>query len=281
MAVKPGHVTVWRKWLRSEESSFWLLSIDPELSQRIICHEKPGSNRVKAEIVTRNSQDALRIQKDLGGNILRLSPKIWWAPQVEKTDAIQIKNKLLVVTNEKARRYWKQKHPECPIIVIPQGLAFGSGTHSTTKMCLQALGKIKIKIDKETRMLDAGTGSGILAIASSKLGITNVVAFDNDPIAVRVARENARVNKARIVCKVSDLGGKFTRNHYHIVTANLFSELLVTHENKISSWVKKGGYLILSGIKKEQARQVKAAYRRHQLIDERTTKGWVCLVYRA
>jgi len=137
------------------------------------------------------------------------------------------------------------KVPEGDIVLkIPQGLAFGTGLHQTTKMSASYLKKyLKPGMD----VLDVGCGSGILAILAKKLGANRVLAVDNDPLAIEVANENALRNEADIEIRFSDLflnvDGK-----YDIIVSNIVAEVLIEMLKQARNHLKEDGILIISEI---------------------------------
>ena len=115
-----------------------------------------------------------------------------------------------------------------PQLIIPAAGAFGTGEHATTAMSLRLLEEITRNLPPGWRLLDAGTGTGILALAARRLGASEVLGLDNDPRAVAHARQNARLNRisrARFIA--ADLLRWKPSARYEVVTANLFSELLI------------------------------------------------------
>ena len=147
-------------------------------------------------------------------------------------------------------------------LVIPAGAAFGTGDHATTAMSLRMLESISREWKKDWSMLDVGTGSGIFALAARRFGADSVVAVDNDAIAIATAEENARVNGITgIDFHVAD-AAKLSRSRiFDIITANLYSELLITLLPRTKSMLKRNGALILSGIMRVQERGVLSALR--------------------
>lgn len=164
------------------------------------------------------------------------------------------------------------------ILRLDPGLAFGTGTHPTTALCLRWLAALNIK---DQTMLDYGCGSGILAIAALLLGARSAAALDNDPQAITATRENARKNGVAdqlfVTQEVAEITGAFD-----IVVANILAGPLVNNARGISEMVVPGGSLALSGILADQTESVIDAYR--GLIDfelpptEQTTdQTWVRL----
>ncbi|MFJ5768554.1 50S ribosomal protein L11 methyltransferase [Psychrobacillus sp. NPDC093180] len=141
------------------------------------------------------------------------------------------------------------------IIELDPGMAFGTGTHPTTVMCLQALEKT---VQKGNSVIDVGTGSGVLSIGAAKLGAASIHALDLDEVAVQSAKENIALNKVSDVVQVTH--GNLLDNvneKADIVVANILAEIIMTFTNDAYSIVKDGGLFITSGIiatKKEDVR---------------------------
>jgi ribosomal protein L11 methyltransferase len=149
------------------------------------------------------------------------------------------------------------------VVVLDPGLSFGTGQHPTTKFCLRQLVAFR-RPAAEQSMLDAGTGSGILAIAAAKLGYAPVEAFDFDAQAVQVARANARRNR---------VGGqvRFTRQdlrrlprkagrQFSVVCANLVANLLLEERERLVGRVRAGGLLVVAGILRTEFKRVQRAF---------------------
>jgi ribosomal protein L11 methyltransferase len=137
------------------------------------------------------------------------------------------------------------------VVILDPGLSFGTGQHPTTRFCLDQIAAFRESLPPQS-FLDAGTGSGILAIAAAKLGYKPVDAFDFDPEAVRIARRNAKRNRVdRQVrvrhCDLARLAVNQVRR-YDLVCANLTRDLLVEHRAKLTSLISEGGRLVLAGI---------------------------------
>jgi ribosomal protein L11 methyltransferase len=162
------------------------------------------------------------------------------------------------------------------VVVLNPGLSFGTGQHPTTSFCLR---EVVAGEGAHASLLDAGTGSGILAIAAAKLGYERVSAFDNDPEAVRVALANARQNRAaaRLEIRRGDVR-KFRapKKGYTVVCANLISNLLLEQTERIVSWVAPGGQLVLAGILRTEFPGVRRAFEAAglRLLRSRAEKEW-------
>ncbi|MEJ5256911.1 MAG: 50S ribosomal protein L11 methyltransferase [Fervidobacterium sp.] len=156
------------------------------------------------------------------------------------------------------------------ILKIPQGLAFGTGLHQTTKMSAMYLKKyLKPGMD----VLDLGCGSGILGILAKKLGANRVVAVDNDPLAVEVAQENAVRNRVDIDVKWSDLFSN-VEGKFDIIVSNIIAEILVEMLKQAKNHLKDDGILILSGIITQKSN----LFDQYNVIEKMVMDEWNALV---
>jgi ribosomal protein L11 methyltransferase len=142
-------------------------------------------------------------------------------------------------------------------VVLDPGMAFGTGTHPTTSLCLAALSEL-LAARPGGSVLDVGTGSGLLAIAARKLGAGRVAANDNDPVAVAVARENAARNGAAV--EVTDAPVGAIAGRFDLVVANILANVLVALAPALAEKVAPGGVLLLSGLLHAQEEEVRGAY---------------------
>ena len=162
--------------------------------------------------------------------------------------------------------------PAAIVLVLDPGMAFGTGSHPTTRLCLEWLERT---VTPGVSLLDYGCGSGILAIAAAKLGATDVLGVDIDLQAVGAARDNAERNgvEARFEDSAKDLRGQFD-----IVVANILSNPLKALAPAICGHVRPGGRLALSGILAEQAEELIGVYAPYLALSIADTRdGWVCL----
>ncbi len=139
------------------------------------------------------------------------------------------------------------------ILELDPGMSFGTGQHGTTQACLQFIDELTCK-EQFDNMLDAGTGSGILSLGASKLGIKNIVAFDYDPDAVRIAGENLAATGVsdNVKLSVADVAEWSTDVKYDLVIANILCVVLKANADVLANCVKDNGYLILAGILEKQ-----------------------------
>ena len=165
--------------------------------------------------------------------------------------------------------------PEAVVVRLDPGVAFGTGTHPTTRLCLRWLDD---SLRKGASVLDYGCGSGILAIAAAKLGASRVVGSDIDPQALQAARANSEANAVRADYTEPD---SLRAGTWDVVLANILSNPLMLLAPALLARVAPGGALVLSGVLERQADQVIEAYRASDasvpLSVWAADDGWVCL----
>jgi len=168
------------------------------------------------------------------------------------------------------------------IIRMDPGMAFGTGTHETTRLVIRLMQDV---LHGGERVLDVGTGSGILSICASKLGAASCNAYDIDPVAVKVARENVEADGCtNITVGVSDLlrGVDLSGGKYDFCVANIVADIIIRMLPDIRAYLKEGSPLILSGIIGERAEEVKAAALAEGFTVEKEIRenDWVGLLVR-
>lgn len=182
-------------------------------------------------------------------------------------DPIRVSERLWIVPS------WHQAPDAGAInLVLDPGMAFGTGSHPTTRLCLEWLDRT---VTAGVSLLDYGCGSGILAIAAARLGAVRVAGVDIDPQAVIAARNNAEANA--VSAEFSDSAAPVA-GEYDLVVANILSNPLRVLAPAICAHVRPGGKLALSGILAEQSEEIIAIYRQWlplSVADGR--EGWVCL----
>jgi len=165
--------------------------------------------------------------------------------------------------------------PDAPgreILVIEPGMAFGTGQHATTRTCLEAIETL-VTDGGIASALDVGTGSGVLAAALSRLGVTRVVALDVDAAVLPTAHDNLVRNGAvRVALFAGTAGG--VRGAFDLVVANILADTLVTEAAALVARVAPRGHLVLSGILAEQVDRVLAAFDGWRLADTRADDPW-------
>lgn len=238
------------KWWNGNEEGLRAIS-----GNHLAIIQRANRKRLQLEVASKSRAQLHRLRKRFGGRVKQL-PRDWLKRSLRrKTKPIKIGKKRLV---------------------IPAGAAFGTGEHATTAMCLAKLKRIVRAGDV---VVDLGTGSGILAMAARLLGARRIIAIDNDPIAIRVAKENARLNGIdQVTFRLADVRNwKFQRT-IDIIVANLFSELLIEILPKLSA----ARSLILSGFLRNQERDVRCALTRHKIdiVAVRRRGKWVAILAR-
>lgn len=165
------------------------------------------------------------------------------------------------------------------VLNIEPGAAFGTGTHDTTRLCLETLDKT---VKKGDTVLDIGCGSGILAISSMLLGASEAFGVDIDELAVKTAKENGEMNgfsepELKFVC--GDLADKVTKQ-YDVVVANIVADVIILFSTAVRAFMKPGAKFIASGIIDSRADEVVSALANAglKLKDRIEQGGWVCLV---
>ena len=169
---------------------------------------------------------------------------------------------------------WHQPpEPQAVNLHLDPGLAFGTGTHPTTALCLEWLDGQSLH---DCNVLDFGCGSGILAIAALLLGAKQACGTDIDPQALEASRDNATRNGIDAARFPLYLPGDMPADTFDLVLANILAGPLVQLAPTISQHVRQGGHLVLSGILAEQAEEVRAAYQADFILDPTAEKdGWV------
>ena len=302
---------VWRK----RASAAWLAANEAALreigGQRLAIISRSDRKTAIAEIAGSRQRDLEQIRSRFGGTIEKL-PRDWLKEfsRSQKSEPIKIGNRLTIYRSVASKNRSRNKNKG---LLIPAGAAFGTGEHATTAMSLRLLerctrfwgaqaasllgsaasrtlfkrsssascrrvqaGSLRSP-EPERTLLDLGTGSGILALAAARFGAKRVIAIDHDPVAIATARENARRNKLdNIDFRVADVRRWPFSPRIEIITANLFSELLI----EISPKLKRTQRLILSGILREQEAEFVRALKRNGIavVETRRRGKWIAMV---
>lgn len=279
---------IWRKqgshaWLRANEAELLV-----RFGQRVAFIELAGKRQTTVEISCATSRQAFEVVKIFGGKFQRVPKTI----QVPPPKPLRVGPRLVINNvggasvprrRKAARRESGRRGPSHIVsrrLIIPALAAFGTGEHATTAMCLRMLERVTRRWDKQWKMLDAGTGSGILALAAKCFGAKSVIGIDNDPRAIAIAKDNARSNQIDgIRFMIGDATKLKLNGKLDLIAANLFSDILTTAIPKWQRQLRPGGVLILSGILRSQERGVVRALRRQkmQLKETRRRGKWVAM----
>ena len=173
---------------------------------------------------------------------------------------------------------WQEYDTDRVKLILDPGLAFGTGGHETTSLCLEALDE---RVRGGERVLDIGTGSGILAIAALKLGAGNAEGVDIDPVAVRTAGENAALNGVadKLTVLVGDLSDKAS-GRYDIITANIVANAIISLAPAVPGLMAENATFIASGIIDSRKDEVIAGLEKAGLsvVEVKEKRGWECIV---
>lgn len=275
---------VWRKVSAAHLADAWEERLS-WLGQHLVLIERPGSRALRIEGHRLLRADAERLVREFGGTVRVAKPMTAREIEPEARAPLRVRGRLLVVSSQKEHAAATKGHPGVPVLLVPAGMAFGTGEHATTATCLRLLADVAASLPEgKWDALDLGTGTGILALAARRLGARKVEASDFDATAIRVARENAAVNAIReIVFRRADVLKWRPPRRWQVVMANLFSTILVEAAPRIAPAIEKGGWLILSGILNAQGGEVVAAFEREGCRFERVVrkgKWTTCLARR-
>jgi ribosomal protein L11 methyltransferase len=275
-------VWVWRRLVPLRLADAWVERVRWAASSSPILQEFPGKPTARLEVYGERADAARALKKLFGGEVRPVPAKSWLTPQAR--DFVLALPGALVLAAEAATI--PARHQALPELRIPAGMAFGTGEHATTALCLRQLA-IALKSRRavsgtETRrpvVIDAGTGSGVLALAAAAMG-AETEAFDFDPVCMRECRANAARNPhiPSVRWRRADVLRHTPAARADVVVANLFSELLIRALPRLKRWIKPGGILILSGVLRHQEAAVATALARHGLQSAKVLrKGkWVC-----
>ncbi len=228
------------------------------------------------------------LQREVILDITFLESRDWSQTWREYADSYRFGNRLWVVPThwEKSENQEPEQGQALPfdgaLLRLDPGLAFGTGNHATTFMCLAWLAKAELK---ETTVIDYGCGSGILALAAILLGAHKAFAIDYDDQALTATQYNATINKIENE-RLAVLGVDALRNYVQardqfkvdIVLANILMNPLLTLSDQLVLFIRSGGSLVLSGILEAQITRVQHAYPAIRFESPVIKDGWACLV---
>ncbi len=238
-------------WSRSKRISPALAEVMLELLRKAYpgqthSTEIPDSSGILLETI-----DTLPGRRKRGWKSRRLKP-IDLAANNRLNRTLSIGRRWLIVPPDRI------VHTRRHLLRIEAGMGFGSGSHETTQLCLQLMERVPV----QGSFLDAGTGSGILAIGAADLGFRSILAIDSDARALRSARRQVSWNPpaARIHWEQVDLTRWKPRRKFQVVSANLLSDLLIPQRDTLLRTLKPGGHLLLSGFLLNERRIVQSHY---------------------
>jgi ribosomal protein L11 methyltransferase len=248
-------VYIWRKRATADGLRLQSEEFQQRFGHALAIVERPGNARILLEVSCSTKKEASDLVREFGGSVEKLGPD-WLKQFAERTRAkpLRIGSRLVV------SRTFDPTIKDARQIIIPAEAAFGTGEHATTAMCLRLLERVTRRLPPGWTMLDAGTGSGVLALAGGCFSAKRIVAIDLDPLACATAERNARANRLHSIAFIhGDVLKRKLRGKFHVITANLFSEILIEALPVWSRQLAPGGCLILSGILRGQERAVRRA----------------------
>lgn len=246
---------VWSKLSSDKWADAWEERFSGE--PRAVITKITGKPTLRLEFYTEEEAEAEKVRAQFGGLVREVKNQNWAAMSAELPEPVKVRDCLLVVSEREPEALEKvtKEHPKRKVITIPPDMAFGTGHHATTSTVLRLMVDFaKSRKGQPWKMLDLGTGSGLLAIAAEKLGASSAWGFDFDPIAVKVAQENVQVNQCQnVVLEVGDVFEWKPKEKYDLVAANLFTDILEPIFPKMIKSLKPDGILLISGILHTQA----------------------------
>ncbi|MDR1191411.1 MAG: 50S ribosomal protein L11 methyltransferase [Verrucomicrobiales bacterium] len=269
-------MNVWQRIIPAKWTDEWLERLAWAGPQNCAVTYLPGRKTARLEVYALTAAQRKKLTREFGGRAVSKPQASWLAPQ-RRAFVLPLPPWLCLAARAAAI---PPKYRRLPRLIIPAGLAFGTGEHATTGLCLRQLLK-HLPAGGGARVLDAGTGSGLLALAASLRG-ARVTAVDYDADSIATARANARLNAGvpPVTWRRADLLQFKPAGQYTLLVANLFADLLVKALPRFKQWLAAGGTLIVSGILRGQEAAVAAALRKERLtVSARFRKGkWICLV---
>jgi ribosomal protein L11 methyltransferase len=261
----------WQRHIAPADADAWITRLQMAGCATWTLTERPNRARALLAVYDAKREPILALHGLFGGKVVSIAQSAWLS--TKPTPLTRINAKLEILHNPPRKKVAAHQ------LVIPHGLAFGSGDHGTTFMLLRAL----VSEPMPARVLDLGTGSGVLAIAARRFGAKHIVATDFDPAAIRTARQNEALNfpTPQIRWRRADVKRLAEKPRHDLVLGNLFSGILVEAAKQITAAVAPQGKLWLSGILREQKAEVIAAYCKQGLhLKRATTRGkWVMLQF--
>src|SRR5437868_1447782 len=261
-------------------SARWLAASEREVRRmagnQLAIIETGSGETATVEVADASLRRLEHVRGRVGGRIVML-PRDWLRNflHLSAGKPLKVGKRLRIVRNQADLRA-----SGCTLI-IPAGAAFGTGEHGTTEMSLRLLERISRTLTPRWSLIDLGAGTGILALATKRFGAKKVSAIDLDPIAISRAKENARLNKTcHVEFRLGDVRMVTAAEKFDVVSANLFSDLLIEILPRLARMLRDGGFAILSGILHNQERDLRRAARGVPLrpLEIRRRGRWIALV---
>jgi len=252
-----GDRYVWRKLSAAKWEDVWPERLS-EFAEHLAITAFAGRPTIRIEVFGVSRADGERLTKAFGGTSAKQTRHV--PLTVTKRKPINVRGRLSIILSEAERAFLRGG---APALLIPAGMAFGTGEHATTLNCLRFLVDFaRSRARTAWTALDLGCGSGILALAARQLGAKRVLAGDFDRECVRTTRENIRANGVRSVTvrKFNVLEWE-PNSKFDLVSANLYSTILVAIAPKLTRSLTPTGRLIFSGVMRDQEAEVASAFK--------------------
>lgn len=267
----------------AEASAVTLLKTTPGLLVSEIDQPHPQTSTMTIQALFTEAPDWSTIAKALitfdieierDGTIEILEDQDWQKNFRQHFEPFCIEERLWVFPAWESEKAREHENALC----IDPGMAFGTGQHATTALCLQAMATL---LKPNDTVIDYGCGSGILALSALKLGASSVAAIDIDETAIEACHRNATANtlpKASQSLTIN-LADSSHLKPARIVLANILAPILIELANKLAALTESGGYLILSGLLEEQSESVLKTYKKNFNVSKiLQNQGWICLI---
>jgi len=259
--------------------------------QRLMVMEDKPSGRAWLTGYFESKSEALQVWKGFAANF----DSEWLLTQLELRELADEDWKESYKVHFKAWQFgslhwvpvWEREMFQLPkgdqVLWLDPGMAFGTGNHETTRLVVERLVKLASQHGVGGRVIDAGCGSGILALSAAKLGYREIAAFDNDPVAVEVSKENAEMNEmtGRVDFFTGDLVTGLAGRQAELVLANIQADVLMLFKAELLGAVAPRGTIVLSGILAQELAQVREVFTAAApgwTVDSRVMGEWSDLV---
>ena len=263
-------IYIWRKSARHDWFARHEATIAEMSGGNLAVIERAGRKQLQLEACTSRAVGRELLQ-NFGGKMEKL-PRDWRErlSSLQSSKPIRIGPRLTVMNSEAVASV---RQTSSNILHIPAGRAFGTGEHATTAMSLRILERLTRTRGAGWSLFDAGTGSGIFALAAARFGAGKIVAIDNDPMAISTAEQNARSNRITGVKFAVGDARKALRGRFDFITANLYSQLLAEMLPKFRQSLTQKGRLIVSGILRAQESEIDPSSARESIPHRRDDAG--------
>jgi ribosomal protein L11 methyltransferase len=265
-----------RRWVEANEEK-----VRAGAGAQLAIIEQAGRKQLQLQVAGKSRTALRRLVSEFGGRVGKL-PRDWLerSSRDQKSRPLKIGARLVVLRSRPEPG--ANRVPCSPkTLIIPAGTAFGTGEHATTAMSVRLLEHETRNLQRRWSLCDLGTGTGILALAAKRLGADRVLGIDLDPIAVSTAKQNAQLNNIRgVEFRMADVTRWKPTEKFDIITANLFSDLLLEILATLRAQLRPNGCLILSGIMRDQEQALMRPLHANKIgvVQVRRRGKWVALL---